>query len=140
MRKLITISCYLIFMSISATAFADVGTISFYGNNVTKPGGFIQGCGNVSTVDLAAVDYRVVIVSDSLQDKCGKKYIMHCISTPGKRSCTGNMIEVLVVGHCPNGQCSVAGKNVTMMIAFIRYGLLVQSRSTAWANIEYAQE
>ncbi|MGC5887894.1 hypothetical protein [Ralstonia pseudosolanacearum] len=134
-------SSFMIVMSLSlpATAFADIGSISFYGNNATRPSDLVQGC-NIPAEQVASRNYQVVTVSDGLWDNgaaCGRRYRMRCISTPGKHSCTGNTIDVVVVGRCPNGQCTVGGRNVTMKIAFNRYALLVQARSAVWANIEY---
>ncbi|MDB0544437.1 hypothetical protein LBW62_24630 [Ralstonia solanacearum] len=128
-------------LSLPAAAFADIGSISFYGNNATRASDLVQGC-DISAEQVAGLDYRVVTVSDGLWDNgaaCGRKYRMRCISTPDKHSCTGNTIDVVVVGKCPNGRCAVAGRNVVMKIAFNRYALLVRARSAVWANIEFIQ-
>jgi hypothetical protein len=125
----------------AAPAFADTGSISFYGNGAPKVTDLIQGCSRITQGDLDANSNRVVVVTDGLWDggaACGRHYKMRCISTPGRDACTSNVIDTLVVGRCPNGVCSVGGKQVTMKIAFPRYSLLVQSRTAAWANIEYA--
>lgn len=125
----------------SVPAFADVGTTSFYGNNATRVNDLIQGC-NISTDQILRMDYRVVTVSDGLWDNgaaCGRKYLIRCLSTPNSRSCTSGYIEVLVVGRCPEVNCKVSGKTVTMKIAYNRSSLLVKSRSATLANIEYLQ-
>ncbi|WP_234344749.1 MULTISPECIES: hypothetical protein [Xanthomonas] len=125
----------------SSAAFADIGTISFYGNNARRPADLVQGC-NVPEDQVSGRNYQVVTVSDGLWDNgasCGRRYRMRCISTPVKHSCTASTIDVIVVGRCPNGRCTVGGRDVTMKIAFNRYSLLVQARTAPWANIEYIQ-
>lgn len=125
----------------SSAAFADIGSISFYGNSASRPADLVQGC-NISEDQVSGRNYQVVTVSDAVWDNgasCGRRYRMRCISTPVKHSCTANTIDVIVVGRCPNGRCMVGGRNVTMKIAFNRYSLLVQARTASWANIEFIQ-
>lgn len=140
-RNLLAITCFSTVLTMSVPAFADIGTISFYGNNATRVTDLIQGC-NISTDQILSLDYRVVTVSDSLWDNgaaCGRKYLITCLSTPNSRSCTSGYTEVLVVGRCPEVDCTVSGQTVTMKIAYNRYSLLVRSRSATWAIIEYLQ-
>lgn len=127
---------------ISQQLFADVGTLSFYGRVGGSAYSYMGNCPNVSAQDISSSNGNVVLVSDGLWDNgaaCRRLYDMRCISTPGKKSCTRNVERVMVVGSCPNGQCVVAGKKVTMMVAAPRYSSFVQSRDAYYANIEYVQ-
>ncbi|PPT98698.1 hypothetical protein XaraCFBP7407_04305 [Xanthomonas arboricola pv. arracaciae] len=140
-KNMLGASVLAVGLLISSAAFADIGSISFYGNNASRPADFVQGC-NISEDTVSSRNYLVVTVSEGLWDNgasCGRRYRMRCISTPGKHSCTANTIDVIVVGRCPNGRCTVGGRDVAMKIAFIRYSLLVQARTAPWANIEFIQ-
>ncbi|MCE4351904.1 hypothetical protein M0411_18610 [Xanthomonas hortorum pv. vitians] len=139
MKNLLLAAATAIGLSLSATAFAKIATLSFYGNNTPNPADFVQGC-NVSA-DTVAISYenRVVTVSDGLWDNgaaCGTTYQMRCLSNPGTNRCTRNVITVLVVGRCPGGACLVNGQKVTMKIAAQSFNLLVRSR-VPYINVEY---
>ncbi|WP_248279396.1 hypothetical protein [Xanthomonas campestris] len=138
-KNMLGASVLAVGLLISSAAFADVAAISFYGNNASRPAEFVQGC-NISEDTVSSMNYQVVTVSGDIWDNgaaCGRRYRMRCVSTPGKQSCTANIIDVIVVGRCPNGRCTVGGKDVSMKIAFIRYSLLVRARTAPWAFIEF---
>ncbi|MEB5477742.1 RlpA-like double-psi beta-barrel domain-containing protein [Acinetobacter pollinis] len=95
-------------------------------------------CPKVSAQDISSSN-NVVLVSDGLWDNraaCRRLYDMRCISTPGKKSCTRNVERVMVVGSCPNGQCIVAGKKVTMMVELLAIHLSynLETRITQISN------
>lgn len=127
---------------ISQSLFADIGTLSFYGRVGGTVYDYVGNCPDVSAQDISARYGYVVLVSDGLWDNgaaCRRLYDMRCISTPGKKSCTNKTERVMVAGRCPNGTCTVAGRNVTMMVPAPRYSTFVQSRDAYYANVEYAQ-